>query len=208
MASDFAEPTNPDADRVDRITLDESLQVLLLVVLESLTPEARVAFILHDVFGVSFHRIAEVVGRSRDDTRELARSARTQIQLRTKHELSPERRRSIVLTLLAGCAAHDETEVQSTLHPEVTVLVDDGGTMPDNPSPVRGVERAARLLMRLFAGAPAMTVSEQSVNGHAGLVFRQSHRVIGVLSVNIKADKIVDAWIVLNPDKLHHWNRD
>ena len=73
---------------------------------------------------------------------------------------------------------------------------------------VRGVEQAARLLVRVFAKVPAVTATEQSVNGQAGLVFRQGRRVVGVLSASIKAGRILDIWLVLNPDKLRHWNND
>ncbi|TXN28327.1 RNA polymerase subunit sigma-24 [Lacisediminihabitans profunda] len=196
------------ADPVDRISLDESLNMLLLVVLESLTPEQRVAFILHDVFGVPFWGIADVVGRSPDDARELARSARRQIQQRRKHEVPQEHHRSIVMELLGGCTARAEDRVRAILHPDITVLIDNGGRVNSAPSPVRGVDEAARLLIGVVTGVPGMTVSEQSVNGQTGLVFRQASRVVGVLSVNIKADNIVDTWIVLNPDKLRAWNTD
>lgn len=196
------------ADPADRISLDESLSMLLLVVLESLTPEARVAFILHDVFGVPFVGIAHVVGRSPEVTRELARSARRQIQHRREHDVPRERHRDVILDLLAGCAGGVEEQVRATLHPEITVIIDGGGKVHTSPSPVRGVEQAARLLIRVFSKVPAVTVTEQSVNGQTGLVFRQGSRVVGVLSASIKAGAILDIWIVLNPDKLRHWNAD
>ena len=196
------------ADPADRVSLDESLNMLLLVVLESLTPEARVAFILHDVFGVPYAGISEVVGRSPLVTRELARSARRQIQQRREHEAPREHHRGVVLDLLAGCTSENDSAVRATLHPDITVIIDGGGKVRVSPSPVRGVEQAARLLVRVFAKVPAVTATEQSVNGQAGLVFRQGRRVVGVLSASIKAGRILDIWLVLNPDKLRHWNND
>ena len=215
--------SSPDAARwseaqtsaaVDRISLDESLSLLLQVVLESLTPEARVAFILHDVFGVPFVGIADVVGRTPEDTRELARSARRQIQHRREHDEPREPDRDVLLDLLAGCTAGIDEQVRATLHPDVTVTIDGGGKVGTSPSPspspsptpVRGVEQAARLLIRVFSTIPAVTATEQSVNGQTGLVLRQGTRVVGVLSARTKAGTILDIWIVLNPDKLGHWN--
>ena len=193
-------------DPVDRVSLDESLNMLLLVVLESLTPEARVAFILHDVFGVPFGGIADVVGRSPADTRKLARAARRQIQHRREQELPGERHRELLLALLAGCLAQDTDRVRATLHPDATVTIDGGGTVSADPSPARGGASAARLLIRVITDNPAVTVTEHSVNGQAGLVFRHEARVVGVLSVSVRAGTIRDIWIVLNPDKLRHWN--
>ena len=207
--------SSPDAARwseaqtsaaVDRISLDESLSLLLQVVLESLTPEARVAFILHDVFGVPFVGIADVVGRTPEDTRELARSARRQIQHRREHDEPREPDRDVLLDLLAGCTAGIDEQVRATLHPDVTVTIDGGGKVGTSPTPVRGVEQAARLLIRVFSTIPAVTATEQSVNGQTGLVLRQGTRVVGVLSASTKAGAILDIWIVLNPDKLGHWN--
>ena len=196
------------ADPADRVSLAESLNMLLLVVLESLTPEARVAFILHDVFGVPYAGISEVVGRSAHETRDLARSARREIQHRREHDGPLEHHRDAVLDLLAGCTSANEAEVRATLHPDITVVIDGGGKVRVSPSPVRGVERVARLLIRVFSTVPGVTATEQSVNGQAGLVFRQGRRVVGVLSANIKAGRILDIWLVLNPDKLRHWNND
>jgi DNA-directed RNA polymerase specialized sigma24 family protein len=196
------------ADPADRVKLVESLNMLLPVVLESLTPEARVAIILHDVFGVPYTGISKVVGRSSQVTRELARSARRQIQQRREQEVPCQRHRDVVLDLLVGCERKNETKVRATLHPDITVIIDGGEKESVSPSPVRGVEQAARLLIRVFLRVPVVTATEQSVNGQVDLVFRQGSRVVGVLSASIKGGRILDIWLVLNPDKLRHWNHD
>lgn len=114
--------------------------------------------------------------------------------------------RDVVLDLLAGCTAGSEERVRAALHPDVTVIIDGGGKVRTSPSPVRGVGPAARFLVGLFSKVPAVTGTEQSVNGRTGLVFRQGTRVVGVLSAGVTAGSILDIWIVLNPDKLRHWN--
>jgi RNA polymerase sigma-70 factor (ECF subfamily) len=203
-----ADGQRPGTDPIDRVSLDDSLNMLLLVVLESLTPEARVAFILHDVFGVPFSAIADVVGRSPEQTRELARSARRSIQHRREQDVPGVGHRDVVLGLLGAAMAQDELRVRATLHPDITVTVDGGGKVTAAPSPVRGVDEAARVLIRVISAGPAVSVTEQSVNGQAGLVFRRGEIVVGVLSLNVRAGSIRDVWIVLNPDKLRHWNAD
>ncbi|MEP7765444.1 hypothetical protein [Sanguibacter sp. 25GB23B1] len=111
-----------------------------------------------------------------------------------------------MLDLLSGCTRRDETEVRATLHPDITVIIDSGGRVGVSPSSVRGVEQAARLIVRVLSQVPATTASEQSVNGASGLVLRHGGRVLGVLSASIQAGRILDIWLVLNPDKLRHWN--
>lgn len=190
----------------EHITLDESVSMLLMVVLDSLTAEERVAFILHDVFGVDFAGIATVVGRSPAESRRLAESARHQIQKRRRHEVSVEQQRQMVLDLLTACEARDERAVQVMLHPLVTLLVDSGGKGRTIRGPVEGAEATASKLIQMLVDAPAMVIAAQPVNGGSGLVFRYEERVIGVLSVNVEADRISNIWIVTNPDKLLQWN--
>jgi RNA polymerase sigma-70 factor (ECF subfamily) len=198
-------PPSP-SEPADRVTLDDSMYMLLLVVLDSLAPEERVAFILHDVFGVAYRGIADVVGRSPDEARELARSARRQIQQQRLRESPPDRHRSVVLELLSAVEGRDVDRVRGLLHDDVVVLVDSGGKTDAAPAPIGGAGKAARLLVALAGRTPAVTVSAQPVNGRLGLVARRESRVVGVVSVSVAVDAIRDIWIVLAPEKLRGWN--
>lgn len=200
-----AAPSTP-VDVEDRITLDDSLNMLLMVTLESLEPAERVAFILHDVFGVSYDTISDVVGRSQEASRSLARHARQRIRSSRRDEVPADRHDRIVLDLLRACESGEEDAVAELLHPDVTVLTDGGGKVRVPVEPVHGSRRAARLLVKLLATAPDMVASPQSVNGHAGLVFHHDGKVIGVLSLDARGDSVHDIWIVLNPEKLRRWN--
>lgn len=193
----------------DRVTLDDSMYMLLLVMLDSLTPEERVAFILHDVFGVGYPGIADVVGRTPDAARELTRSARRQVQQQRLQEAPPDRHRTVVLELLSAVEATDLDRVRGLLHTDVIALVDGGGTdAAPAAEPISGAERVARLLLALAALPPAVTVSAQSVNGRLGLVAWRESRVVGVVSLSVASDAIRDIWIVLAPEKLRRWNGD
>ncbi|MGD8165601.1 sigma factor-like helix-turn-helix DNA-binding protein [Herbiconiux sp. P16] len=194
------------SEPADRVTLDDSMYMLLLVVLDSLKPEERVAFILHDVFGVAYPGIADVVGRSPDEARELARSARRQIQQQRLQESPPDRHRTVVLDLLSAAEAKNVGRVRELLHDDVIALVDTGGRADVAPAPLGGAEKVARLLVALAGLSPAVTVTAQPVNDRLGIVARRDGRVVGVVSVSVAADAIRDIWIVLAPDKLRRWN--
>jgi RNA polymerase sigma-70 factor (ECF subfamily) len=196
------------AEPSDRVTLDDSLYMLLLVVLDSLSPEERVAFILHDVFGVAYRGIADVVGRSPDDARELARSARWQVQQRRRQrEAPPSRHCAVVQDLRTAMQARNQEAVRHLLHDDVVVLIDGGGAVPAAPASLAGAAKVARLLLALAAVSPGITLTAQPVSGRAGLVARQGSRVVAVASVSVAGDAIRDIWIVLNPEKLRRWNK-
>ncbi|SDZ25186.1 sigma-70 family RNA polymerase sigma factor family protein [Herbiconiux ginsengi] len=198
--------SSASTEPADRVTLDDSMYMLLLVVLDSLRPEERVAFILHDVFGVAYRGIADVVGRSADDARELARSARRQIHQQRLRESPPDRHRAVVLELLRAVEQRDATAVCGLLHDDVIALVDTGGTADVAPAPVGGAEKVVRLLIALSGLTPPVTVTAQPVNGRLGLVARRDSRVVGVVSLSVSGGAIRDIWIVTAPDKLRRWN--
>jgi RNA polymerase sigma-70 factor (ECF subfamily) len=197
-------PTDLSVD--DRITLDESLSRVLVAVLSSLTPAERVAFVLHDVFGVPFRTISDIVGRSPDATRTLARTARQRIRRRHEDVAPPGPDSAVVRDFSRACAAGEQRRLEILLDPGITVTVDSGGTVRAPAAPVRGVERTAQLLIALFADEPAMVVSEQSINGQVGLLLRRGGQVVGTVGLNVRGERILDVWVVANPDKLRHWN--
>jgi len=196
---------DPPSDPLDRVTLDASLTKLLLVVLESLTPAQRVAFVLHDVFGVPYDTISEIVGRSPIATKKLTRSARRQIQYRHVDAAKPEPAGGVEHEFFRACSAGDLRQLEGLLDPEITVLVDRGGkARPIDP--IRGISAAAASLIRLFADEQTVVAAEQSVNGRVGLVLRQGGQVVSIVMVNVRDDLVLDVWIAANPDKLRQWN--
>ena len=120
--------------------------------------------------------------------------------------IQSDRDDAILLALLRACESGDEGTVAQLLDPDITVLTDGGGRVRAPLGPVRGQRRAARLLMQLLASAPRVDAAAQSVNGRDGLVFRLDDRVVGVLGLSAHRDRVLDIWIVLNPDKLRGWN--
>jgi len=197
----------PPADPLDRITLDESVSMALLVLLDSLAPEERVAFVLHDVFGVSFEAIGDIVGRTARESRTLASNARRNIHRLRSHETSPETHTTVVQAFGEAWELGDAVALAALLAPDVVALTDGGGKVSAEAQPVRGVAEVVRFVLHAFGAPEDVEITQQPVNAQTGLVVRRGLSVVGVVSFNISESLVTDVWMVLNPDKLERWNR-
>ena len=192
------------ADPADRVTLDESVNMAFLVVLESMTPAERVAFILHDVFRYSFAEVAEIVGRSPAACRQLATSARRRIS--GSQPAPASQQASVVRDFMQAWAAKDIGALISLLDPDATVIADGGGLVPAALEPIEGGEQIARYLVDIAKRAGGgMTFLERTVNGQPGLVGLQDGVTVTVFAFEITGEQIRHIWAVRNPDKLRHW---
>ena len=194
------------ADPADRVTLDESVSMAFLVVLESMTPAERVAFVLHDVFRYSFAEVAEITGRTPAACRQLASSARRRIRA-SQAPLDPDcpagRRRQGVQ---AGAGGRGYRALVGLLDPGAKVIADGGGLVSAALRPVEGAEEIARYLADLVQRAPdSVTFLERTVNGQPGLVARQDDVTVTVFAFRIAEDRITHIWAVRNPGKLRPW---
>lgn len=207
MTTDAASASAPAVDPLDRITLDDSVSMALLVVLESLTPAERVAFVLHEVFAVPFAEIAEIVGRSPEATRQLASSARRHIRdLRARPTEASEHAR-LVTAFRQACESGDLDALVAILDPEVTSVSDGGGKVRAALRPAVGADNVARLLLGILRKSPDLSADEEEVNGEPGLVVRVGDQVVGTVSIGTSEGRIRNVWMILNPDKLAAWNR-
>jgi len=132
-------------DPADRVTLDESVSMAFLVVLESMTPAERVAFILHDVFGYSFAEVAGIVGRTPAACRQLTSSARRRIRASQAPASPTARQAGIVRAFKAAWEAKDIDALIGLLDPDATAIADGGGVAPTFLHPIHGGEQIARL---------------------------------------------------------------
>jgi RNA polymerase sigma-70 factor (ECF subfamily) len=197
-----------DGDPADRVTLDESVNMALLVVLDSMTPAERVAFILHDVFHFPFAEIAQIVGRSPEACRKLASSARRRVEQTANRSTPPSEQAAVVAAFHRAWVAQDVRSLVEILDPDATVVVDGGGIPNAARRPITGGPRLARYLARL-AGQGAeldLHLVETTVNGRAGLVGRVGGETVLVLAFGIEGGRIRNLWAVVNPDKLTPWN--
>ena len=199
-------PGDVRADPADRVTLDESISMAFLVVLESVTPAERVAFILHDVFRYSFAEIAEVAGRTPAACRQLASSARRRIRAAQVPAAPAARHARIVRDFKEAWEAKDINALIGLLDPDATAIADGGGLVVAFLEPIEGCEQIARAWIEIAKrGYSSTTFLECMVNGQPGLVAQQDGVTVSVFAFQIADDRIKHIWVVRNPEKLGPW---
>jgi RNA polymerase sigma-70 factor, ECF subfamily len=192
-------------DPADRVTLDESVNMAFLVVLESLTPAQRVVFILHDVFRYSFNEVAEIVGRTPAACRQLASAARRRIRESSPSTTPRARRAEIVKDFKRAWEARDVEALVGLLDPQVIAIGDGGGLASAVLHPIHGSAAVAQFFVQIAAGAVSATVEERTVNGEPGLFARPDAATVSVIAFDISGDRIRRIWAVRNPEKLGPW---
>ncbi|SEH01364.1 RNA polymerase sigma-70 factor, ECF subfamily [Nonomuraea solani] len=196
----------PGGDPADRVTLDESINMAFLVVLESMTPAERVAFILHDVFRYPFAEVADIVGRTPAACRQLATSARRRIGDAQAPATPVARQAVIVRRFKQAWEAKDINALVGLLDPAVTGIADGGGVVSAVLRPIEGAEKVASALVEITAMMTSeMTFLERTVNGQPGLVAQQEGVTVVVMAFDVADDRIKNIWAVRNPEKLRPW---
>jgi RNA polymerase sigma factor (sigma-70 family) len=193
------------ADPADRVTLDESVNMAFLVVLESMTPAERVAFILHDVFRYPFAEVAQIVGRTPAACRKLASSARRRVRASQPSAAPAARQARIVREFKQAWEANDIAALVGLLDPDATAVADGGGLVSAALSPVEGGEQIARACVEIAGQAPDLTLLERTVSGQPGLVAQQDGVTVTVFAFDVAGDRIKHIWAVRNPEKLRPW---
>ena len=193
-----------DTDLADQAAMRESVRTAVLVVLESLTPAERVAFVLHDVFGMGFDRIAAAVGRTPAACRQLASRARRQVreQAPPRVPVDEAEHRRVVAAFLKATGDGDLVELVSLLDPDVVVRSDGGGAVPAARHAVRGVERVATLLAGLSRLYSGMRVRPVRVASGVGFVLIGDAGAVAVIGVELLDGRLAEVNVVVNPAKL------
>lgn len=195
------DPTDP----ADRVSMDESVSMALLIVLESMTPAERVAFILHDVFRYTFPEIAEVVGRSPDACRQLASSARRRVHSARSTTVEPAEHAAVVRAFKTAWETGDLAGLVRLLDPDATAITDGGGLVSAAVEPLVGADTIARYLVGVYERRPDLTIREDLVNGVLGLVATGAGHPLAVISLSHRDGRIDHVWAVRNPQKLATW---
>jgi RNA polymerase sigma-70 factor, ECF subfamily len=202
VVSLVTDPAPPDP--ADRVTFDESVSYALLVVLESLSPAERTAWVLHDLFAVPFPEVADAVGRSPDAVRQLAARARTHISTgRGRVAVDRAQHRAAVAAFQHATLSGDVAGLLRVLDPGVVLTSDGGGQVSAALRPVLGADKVSRFLLGLLGKRqPGQAVRPAIVNGLSGYVFTEHDRVVTVASFTVADDRIVRIDLVRAPDKL------
>ncbi|MEU8295672.1 RNA polymerase sigma factor SigJ [Micromonospora sp. NPDC048909] len=198
-------PDGATPDPADRVTLDESVGMAFLVVLESMTPAERVAFILHDVFRYPFAEVAEVVGRTPAACRQLATSARRRIRASQAPVAPTVQQAGLVRDFKRAWQAKDISALIGLLDPDATATTDGGGLVSAMLDPLEGGEEVARYTVEIADRVADLVILERTVNGQPGLVAQQDGVTVTVMAFDIAGDRIKHIWAVRNPEKLRPW---
>jgi RNA polymerase sigma-70 factor, ECF subfamily len=187
--------SNPEQEAL----LADSVGVALLVVLETLSPAERVAFVLHDVFDLPFDEIAPIVDRTPDAARQLASRARRRVrggEIRSNSDVQSQR--VVVEAFLAALRAGDFEGLLAVLDPDVVVRMD---AAPGAPREFRGAENWARGATAAFSPF-ARFVHPAVVNGSVGLVFAPGGKLSRALSFTLANGRIVEVEIITDHERL------
>jgi RNA polymerase sigma-70 factor (TIGR02957 family) len=197
-----------DDDPARRAEMADSLSLAFLVLLESLSPEQRAAFLLREVFDEPYERIAQIVGTSVQNARQLATRARRHVQGRQpRFEASREQREELARRFFAAAEEGDLEGLEELLAHDVVLRGDGGGKAPALKRAVHGRARVARTLtagLRTLARFGLILRREQ-VNGQPGaLVVDREGRLISVMVLDVAEGQIQAVSSIVNPDKLQH----
>ena len=197
-----------DDDPARKAETADSLSLAFLVLLESLSPEQRAAFLLREVFDEPYDRIAEIVGTSEQNARQLVTRARRHVkERRPRFEASREQREELAARFFAAAEEGDLHGLEQLLAHDVVLRGDGGGKAPALKRAMHGRARVARTLaggLRALARFD-LTLRREQVNGQPGaLIVDREGRLIGVMILDIAEGQIQTVSSIVNPDKLRH----
>jgi RNA polymerase sigma-70 factor (TIGR02957 family) len=198
-----------DDDPARKAEMADSLSLAFLVLLESLSPEQRAAFLLRDVFDEPYDRIAEIVGTSEQNARQLATRARRHVdERRPRFEASREQREKLATRFFAAAGEGDLEALEELLAQDVVLHGDGGGKAPALAHAVHGRTRVARTL-KAWLGAGTriggFTMRREEVNGQPGaMFFDREGGLISVMILDVAEGQIQGVSSIVNPDKLRH----
>jgi RNA polymerase sigma-70 factor (TIGR02957 family) len=202
--------TDGHDDPARHAEMADSLSLAMLVLLESLSPEQRAVLLLHDVFDYDYPQVAEIIGKSQDNVRQLATRARRHVeQRRPRFQTTREQRDELAQRFFAAAEQGDLSGLEALLAHDVKLTADGGGKVPALARTLRGRSRVARTLInylvRLAASTPGVSLRPVEVNGSPGALYLDAQkRLIAVGALDIAGGQITGINVIVNPDKLAH----
>ena len=199
--------TDGHDDPARHAEMADSLSLALLVLLERLSPEQRAVLLLHDVFEYDYPQVAEIIGKSQENVRQLATRARRRVgQHRPRFQTSREQQAELARRFFAAVEQGDLSGLETLLAHDVELTGDGGGKVPALAHVLRGRSRVARTLIgwiRLGARLPGVSLRLVEVNGGPGALWLDpQERLIAVMALDIAGGQITNISAIVNPDKL------
>jgi RNA polymerase sigma factor (sigma-70 family) len=189
-----------DLDPEHEAELVDSVGLALLVVLETLAPAERLAFVLHDMFAVPFEEIASIVGRSPAAARQLASRARRRVQGAATPDVNLARQRKVVDAFFAAARGGDFDALVAVLDPDVVLRSDGGVARPSVSVVVRGAETVANRALMFTQLSPF--VRPAVINGVAGVVVAPGGRPVSIMAFTVRGGRIVEIDSIGDPERL------
>lgn len=189
--------------------LAESLSMAFLLLLERLAPVERAVFLLKEIFDYDYHEIAEIVGKSEDNCRQIVVRSRKHLKEdRPRFDVARTEHQAIVQRFLAACQTGDMPALLALLKQDITLFSDGGGKVRAALNPIYGNDRVARFILGISGKElPDFSLQFTTVNAQPGVIFLLDGHVHSVMAMAI-ADGIIHAiYIVSNPDKLQMLER-
>lgn len=187
------------------VVLAESVSMAMMVVLETLTPDERAVFVLHEVFGFGHDEIASAIGKSAAAVRQMAHRAREHVQSRRKRfsPVDPQESAELTTRFFAAAATGDLEQLVSMLSPDVVWTADSDGKVSAARRPVAGAVNVARLILGLIRIAgDTGRVEPAMYNNTPALTLYLGERLEGVILFDYTDGKITNFYAMRNPEKL------
>jgi len=185
----------------------KDLSVALMLTLERLSPLQRAAFLLHDVFDMSFDEVADALGRTSATCRQLAARARSHVRAsRPRFRTSPQECDRLATAFGAAAQSGDAAALAGLLAEDVTYYSDAGGRMPAALRPVAGRDKVVRLIMGLGKKglAAIRAVRPAQINGLPGFIIERGAGEVLTMAFDYRDGLIAGIYLMINPDKLRH----
>jgi RNA polymerase sigma-70 factor, ECF subfamily len=192
-----------EAQPEQQALLADSVGLALLVVLDTLTPDERLAFVLHDMFELPFAEIAPVVGRSPAAAKQLASRARRRVRGASTPAPDPDpaRQRAVVDAFFAAARRGEFDLLVGVLHPDIVARADFGPRRPEGPVVIRGAAAVARQAM-LGGALPDTHLYAARVNGGPGVVVTMRGQPFAIMSFTVAAGKITEIDTIADPERV------
>jgi RNA polymerase sigma-70 factor (TIGR02957 family) len=202
------EPVVTEPTPAEHAEAVDSLSLAFLVLLESLSPQQRAAFLLREVFEYPYPEVAEIIGTDVDSTRHLVARARAHLRERRPRYYASRRQREELAQHFFAAAEHgDLRALEALLAQDVALHADGGGKVPALARPVNGREHVARTLLAGMSALARRRVRLQvtEVNGQPGaMAFDAQDQLVGIMGLDIAEGQIQAIHSIANPDKLRH----
>ncbi|TDC01755.1 sigma-70 family RNA polymerase sigma factor [Nonomuraea longispora] len=213
------EPISTAPDAAEHAELAESVELALLVVLETLSPLERAVFVLREAFDLPFAEIAEIIARSEPATRQLARRAREHVrEKRPRFDVDREQRRRMTERFVNAAAEGDLDTLIAMFADEITMVTDGGGKARAALRIIRGTENVGRFLLSIgrpanlarfmrsvgLAREESISLGMAVLNNAPSIMISGAGRVVSVMSLEVRDGKISTVYLIANPDKIAH----